>query len=745
MRTAMVTAMVMAALACWAVADAQDCLDYRAYPHLVGNLPTPGIAVSVAVAGDHAYMGDYFGGNHFHVVGIADPTGPVLLGSVDLPIRLNAVEASGGRVYGVGDSYLPAIYTLYVFDVDDPTQPAILGQLDLPDRGFGMDVQGDLAYIACDGAGLQIVDISDPAELQVVGTLATESTAFGARVDGDILYLATYTGGLLIVDVADPGQPQVLATVSTSGHTYQSVLAGDLLFVADGSAGLKIVDVGSPASPVVVGQWIGPHSVQEVDLSPGRAHVVDLEGTFHTLDISDPTQPFRVYSVDIGPFSYAQEVEVSGGHAFIAARNAGLQVVALANGLLPPQIGSLETGSLTDLCAGDGPAFALQGDDLLAIDLSDPVQPQILGQITIPTTAPAACAVSGDLVLVARLEDSGYAGPVVPGGLEIVDASDTQHMQIIGGVQVGLDVRDVQVSGNFAYLACNDSAPMSPVGRLVVVDISDPVAPYICGEQWFEQATAVTLCGATAVVTAEGWPMAHLVNVMDPSYPQLTQTLTLETPVSRATARGTQVFLVGQGLAILQILAPGWGVVVGETPLYLQGMDIAVAGDVAYLAGDNSVRLFDVSDPLEPREIGARFQTGMLRAVDANSGAILCGTTFGLECLHLQCDPQISGLSEPEGAPPAVPALRAMAHPNPFNPATTLSFHLPAAGPVRVEVYDVRGHRVVELVDRFLPEGEHAVVWRGKDEMGREAPTGSYFFRVEAAGRVATVKAVLLK
>ena len=57
----------------------------------------------------------------------------------------------------------------------------------------------------------------------------------------------------------------------------------------------------------------------------------------------------------------------------------------------------------------------------------------------------------------------------------------------------------------------------------------------------------------------------------------------------------------------------------------------------------------------------------------------------------------------------------------------------------------VCGHLVTELVDRYLPVGEHACLWRGADGAGRAVPAGSYFFCVETAGHVATGQAVLVK
>jgi hypothetical protein len=82
-------------------------------------------------------------------------------------------------------------------------------------------------------------------------------------------------------------------------------------------------------------------------------------------------------------------------------------------------------------------------------------------------------------------------------------------------------------------------------------------------------------------------------------------------------------------------------------------------------------------------------------------------------------------------------------YPNPFNPQTTVSFTLGVEGPVRLSIHDVQGRRLRVLVDRALPIGDHDFTWDGRDESGRELPSGVYFSRLEAEGEVQSGKLVL--
>jgi len=63
-----------------------------------------------------------------------------------------------------------------------------------------------------------------------------------------------------------------------------------------------------------------------------------------------------------------------------------------------------------------------------------------------------------------------------------------------------------------------------------------------------------------------------------------------------------------------------------------------------------------------------------------------------------------------------------------------IDFGLTKAGRVEIDVYDVGGRRVRELVRRPFPAGMHHVVWDGVDDAGQPAPRGVYFTRVRYPG-----------
>lgn len=92
------------------------------------------------------------------------------------------------------------------------------------------------------------------------------------------------------------------------------------------------------------------------------------------------------------------------------------------------------------------------------------------------------------------------------------------------------------------------------------------------------------------------------------------------------------------------------------------------------------------------------------------------------------------GTSAVPGAALAALELRGNV-PNPFNPATTVRFHLGQAADVRLGVYDLAGRLVKNLVAGFLDAGDHQVRWEGTDGAGRSVASGTYFVRLRGRGQ----------
>lgn len=84
-------------------------------------------------------------------------------------------------------------------------------------------------------------------------------------------------------------------------------------------------------------------------------------------------------------------------------------------------------------------------------------------------------------------------------------------------------------------------------------------------------------------------------------------------------------------------------------------------------------------------------------------------------------------------------------YPNPFNPSTRIRFSLFASGVADLQVFDLRGRLVKTLLRGNLNPGDHEISWDGRDDEGRPASGGIYFYRLKFSGRELTRKMLLIK
>ncbi len=64
--------------------------------------------------------------------------------------------------------------------------------------------------------------------------------------------------------------------------------------------------------------------------------------------------------------------------------------------------------------------------------------------------------------------------------------------------------------------------------------------------------------------------------------------------------------------------------------------------------------------------------------------------------------------------------------PNPFNPSTTISFEMHAAGETSLKVYNIKGELVTTLAQGHIQPGSYQVTWDGRDNNGQLVATGNY-------------------
>ena len=83
--------------------------------------------------------------------------------------------------------------------------------------------------------------------------------------------------------------------------------------------------------------------------------------------------------------------------------------------------------------------------------------------------------------------------------------------------------------------------------------------------------------------------------------------------------------------------------------------------------------------------------------------------------------------------------------PNPARGQTAISFNVPEPAHATVSVYDVTGRIVAELLNDHIDTGRHSVNWNGRNQSGKEVPSGIYIYTLSAGNQNLARKMVLIR
>lgn len=112
----------------------------------------------------------------------------------------------------------------------------------------------------------------------------------------------------------------------------------------------------------------------------------------------------------------------------------------------------------------------------------------------------------------------------------------------------------------------------------------------------------------------------------------------------------------------------------------------------------------------------------------------------------------ISGTPKTAAETPAVTGEFASAdfegvqvYPNPFNPQTSFRFKLKDQAAVKLQIFNLNGQLVRTLADEDLTPGVYQRRWNGRDQKGRPAASGLYFYRLQIGPKIFNGRIQMIK
>jgi hypothetical protein len=83
-------------------------------------------------------------------------------------------------------------------------------------------------------------------------------------------------------------------------------------------------------------------------------------------------------------------------------------------------------------------------------------------------------------------------------------------------------------------------------------------------------------------------------------------------------------------------------------------------------------------------------------------------------------------------------------YPNPFNPTTTIEYSIPNHSLVVINIFNVLGQNVRNLVNEFKEAGVYKIEWDGKSNYENQVPSAIYFYQM-IAGDFKQVRKLILQ
>ena len=713
-------------------AAAQFCEDYTAYLHYLTTTDTGGDARDVVVLGDLAYVADQHSG--LRIYDVTQPDLPELLGEL-ATVGPAGVVVTDGVTAWVGDNQ----GAVHAVDVVDPAAPRLLGSLHLPDTPHDLALWNGYLLVAAGSATLRVVDLAD---LRIVGALdLADGVARGIAAHGTLACIAHDESGLRVIDLTDPTRLSLLATVAMNSATTAVGLGGEgmVAHVANYDGDLTLVSLVDPAQPVVLSTLLMPAALNRGIHVDGSITWV-AGRTLRAIDTSNPYDPQPLGEVNT--LAVAHAVHVAGASAFVATGAAGLEIFDAANPASSPPLSVISTDQSALGLALDQHHTYLVANDLFIYDHTDPTAPILLGSVAIPGTA-SRVDVAGDFAYVTATTSGA-------GNLHVVDVSDASQPVLVTSLELPGFLGDILATETALYVA--DFF----FGGVHVVDISHPAGP-VHRETLVTPPHAVILALAierlhvtTGIV---GGASITVFDVADPLAPTFLAEISLFADAAWGlTVAGTTAYItikIIQGpssLRIYDLTDLNDPQILGavELPDVLQA--VVLAGSYAHVVAEHGqVYAVDVSDPAALVRVGSIPLPDNCFVIALGQETVHAAVTdAGMMILPQHCEGSVGIEVQPEEQVPEAGAAL-VAYPNPFNPQVTVSFSLARAETIELDVFDVAGRRVARLAWGEFSAGGHSVVWRGRDEAGRELPSGAYFVRLAGEARVRVVKLALVR
>ncbi|MAT96621.1 MAG: hypothetical protein CL608_05710 [Anaerolineaceae bacterium] len=561
-------------------------------------------------------------------VDVTDPAAPQFLGqSPVVGDALFDIVQVGARVYGAAGRA-----GLVMFDVSDPTSIQLAsggpnysgakapnatqivssnGRVFISNVDYTV-VEGDLIWFDLAANGQPTFASSMP--------LDEANARFSATAD--LLFIPS-KAGIQVVDPQNPTQP--LSVIEAGQEVYQVFTAVHhnlpyLIYMDQQGTHFTIYDLADPTSPQIVPQN-QPVSLNFLSELTSNDNILATSFTFgefgycsSQITIVDTTQPEAPQkTTEFDPQNCISEIAGSGELLYVAGIS-GLQIFSTSDPanlqLLGTYTNPFGLQTVDDILPGQPTSYVLtsegRGSIIASLDMAQPT-PTLLSQ-TEPFT--------GNQILQLLGTGQTIIAPVWNNSMLIFDTTNPANLSQLYAPQeegeVLSQLHSTALVGSVLYMPMASQYVFS--GNLGTFDLQDPSNPQLISSVNTGLQTLETIVvGDGYLYLLEGYEQLKLaiIDISQPLEPKLVSNITLPEDASRLAVVGSTLYAMCAGdrcqsLTVIDVADAERPSILNQWQLPFGVVDSVTIGQRLYtISSDNTVRALDVSQPEQPKVIGA--------------------------------------------------------------------------------------------------------------------------------------------
>ncbi|MHA1479908.1 MAG: hypothetical protein ACTSQZ_00580, partial [Candidatus Thorarchaeota archaeon] len=415
------------------------------------SLPLGSIGSQIKVIGNIAY---YLNNGRLQILDTNDINNITQISSFSLP-GYDEMVVLGNYVYALNLNK-----GFVIIDKSNPLSPILINNITAYSRLTSLDVNGNYVYLTSENGNFTILDCTDVENVQESGATSL-SYPWTVTILGGFALVGTRGSGLFILDIEDHTNITETGFYYPAHWIHEIAIDGDYTFLASEGKGLHIINTttamnteGLTEIENAISIVPGFDEAYDIDVQSGIAYVAGLVSGLTILNVSDPTNPFRVNGIDYGESVSA--VSVYNDLLYITLYSGTLRVLNISDSINPVIISDVSIyGSPSRISISDSIAAVAAGNQWSLINITDPYAMNVTATVTGFNTM-REIAISQNLVFVSA-QDMGFY---------IYDISDPYSPALLDHVTFSGEIVGFAVSDEYVYVAHGNG--------LDVINVSNP-------------------------------------------------------------------------------------------------------------------------------------------------------------------------------------------------------------------------------------------------------------------------------